>query len=80
MKKYLEEIVDLTITGAFGYSGQKCSATKRVYIPEDLYEEFIKNLNQKLNLYKLGDPKTDFIPSFSPQIPASRSLRDISAI
>ncbi len=65
MKNYINEIVEMTIKGAFGYSGQKCSATKRLYIPENLYEDFIYELDKKLKYYKLGDPKTDFIFSSS---------------
>ncbi|VVU95539.1 Aldehyde dehydrogenase family [seawater metagenome] len=65
MEKKIEEIVNLTIRGAFGYSGQKCSATKRLYIPEQLYDNFVSTLNKKLKYYKFGNPENDYIFSSS---------------
>ena len=34
-----ETVVNCTVRGAFEYSGQKCSATSRMYIPESLWPE-----------------------------------------
>lgn len=36
----LRRIVKLTIESAYNYSGQKCSACSRVYIPKSLFEKF----------------------------------------
>ncbi|WP_435176453.1 aldehyde dehydrogenase family protein [Halorussus sp. AFM4] len=36
----LDGAVDGVTMGAFSYSGQKCSATSRVYVYEDFYDEF----------------------------------------
>ena len=36
----LEKVIKLTIESAFNYSGQKCSACSRVYIPQSLFPKF----------------------------------------
>jgi 1-pyrroline-5-carboxylate dehydrogenase len=41
---------------AFGLSGQKCSATSRVYVHRDVKEKFIEILKQKTEALKVGDP------------------------
>jgi 1-pyrroline-5-carboxylate dehydrogenase len=42
---------------AFGYSGQKCSATSRVYIQESVAGEFIESLKRWTEALKVGDPR-----------------------
>ncbi len=42
--------------GAFGYGGQKCSASSRVYVHNDLKEEFMKSLVEWTEELKIGDP------------------------
>ena len=42
-----------TMRGAFEYSGQKCSATSRVYVPDNLWQTFessILNEHQNFNM------------------------------
>ncbi|MEM0201039.1 MAG: aldehyde dehydrogenase family protein [Candidatus Micrarchaeaceae archaeon] len=59
--------IDVAVSGissaAFGYSGQKCSAASRVYVHNDVKDEFIKKLLEKVSLFKIGDPikKENFI-------------------
>ena len=43
----LDAAVDATLTSAFGYSGQKCSACSRVVIHESIYEKFTTALIEK---------------------------------
>jgi len=40
----VDEAVSGVANGAFGYSGQKCSATSRVYVDEDVVETFAREL------------------------------------
>lgn len=40
----IDNAVFSTIRGAFEYSGQKCSATSRIYIPKSLSKQFIDKL------------------------------------
>jgi 1-pyrroline-5-carboxylate dehydrogenase len=65
MKEDLNNIVNLTMNGAFGYSGQKCSATKRIYIPSSFYDEFLRIFKMNLKQYKIGNPENDYIFSSS---------------
>ena len=48
-----EEIVD----GAVFNSGQSCCAIERVYVHEDIHDDFIKAIQKVLSNYKLGDPR-----------------------
>jgi glyceraldehyde-3-phosphate dehydrogenase (NADP+) len=44
--------------GAFMYSGQRCTAIKRVLVTDGISQEFIKKLCEFVNKsYKLGDPR-----------------------
>lgn len=42
--------------GAFGLSGQKCSATSRVYVEDDVYEELIDKLAAATEAIEVGNP------------------------
>jgi 1-pyrroline-5-carboxylate dehydrogenase len=62
---FLHETADVshavhsTIRGAFEYSGQKCSATSRIYVPESLSAEFNAKLKSEMAKIKIG-PVEDF--------------------
>jgi 1-pyrroline-5-carboxylate dehydrogenase len=43
--------------GAFGFGGQKCSATSRVYVFEGVKESFVSLLIEKTRKIKIGDPR-----------------------
>ena len=47
-----DEIVD----GAVFNSGQSCCALERIYVHQNIYEDFIKSVQKVLSGYKLGDP------------------------
>ena len=61
MKNYkdLDTIVDKTILGAFEYSGQKCSATKKLIVPEKHYEYFVERISNKMSKLQVGCPEVD---------------------
>ncbi|MBN1219149.1 MAG: aldehyde dehydrogenase family protein [Anaerolineae bacterium] len=44
------------IRAAFGMDGQKCSACSRVYVHEEVYDEFKAKLVEKTKALKIGDP------------------------
>ncbi|GAU98469.1 hypothetical protein RvY_09609 [Ramazzottius varieornatus] len=48
--------VNNTIRSAFEYSGQKCSACSRAYVPDDIWPEFRKQLLEQHSKIKLGSP------------------------
>lgn len=52
----IEAAAEGVLRGAFGYQGQKCSATSRVYVEEPAYDRFVAALVDKTAGLKLGDP------------------------
>ncbi len=51
--------------GAFGTSGQRCTATSRLILHEKIYEPFLKALFERLDRFVIGDPldpRTDMGP------------------
>ena len=44
------------VRGAFGLSGQKCSATSRVYVEEPVYDELVSKLVEVTEKLTVGDP------------------------
>jgi len=44
----LERAAEGVVRGAFGYSGQKCSATSRVYVERGIKNDFLKILKEKV--------------------------------
>ncbi|KAF3132439.1 1-pyrroline-5-carboxylate dehydrogenase [Orbilia oligospora] len=56
-----------TVRGAFEYSGQKCSATSRLYVAQSIWEEFKRNLIAETEALKVG-PSEDFQTFVGPVI------------
>ncbi|MFQ5553375.1 MAG: aldehyde dehydrogenase family protein [Thermoplasmata archaeon] len=52
----LEKAIPGVARGAFGYGGQKCSATSRVYVHEAVKEEFLDGLLEWTADVEVGDP------------------------
>jgi glyceraldehyde-3-phosphate dehydrogenase (NADP+) len=58
----LELAATKCVVGGFAYSGQVCIHTQRIYILENLFEEFTAKFIDKMTLLKVGkplDPDTD---------------------
>lgn len=51
----LQSVVNGTILSAFEYSGQKCSACSRVYLPKSLWSQFQTEFGKVLKDIKVGD-------------------------
>ncbi len=60
----LEQATTLTLRGAFGYAGQKCTATSRAIIHAGIYDEFSRKLVEKCKALKIGPGKEEatFLP------------------
>ena len=56
-----------TIRGAFGFQGQKCSATSRAYIPASIADDFLSQLAAEAKALRVGEP-TDFTNFCGPVI------------
>lgn len=63
----LEDAVEGVMKGAFSFSGQKCSATSRVYVQEDILDEFTERLVAKTRNLEIG-PGTERETFISPLI------------
>jgi len=52
----LKHAVETCIDGAFFNSGQSCCGIERIYVAEQIYDEFVKAAIVLVNQYKLGSP------------------------
>lgn len=52
----LDHAVSQIISGAFGYSGQRCTAIKRVLVLEQVADEFVSKLKEKMKEITVGNP------------------------
>jgi aldehyde dehydrogenase (NAD+) len=51
-----DRAVEAAYAGAFWAAGQKCTATRRIYVHESLYDEFRDRLVARMERGKVGDP------------------------
>ncbi len=51
----LELALEGVLWGAFGTTGQRCTATSRLIVHKDIYEKFLGMLKEKAEALKLGD-------------------------
>ncbi|ETN39048.1 1-pyrroline-5-carboxylate dehydrogenase [Cyphellophora europaea CBS 101466] len=63
----ISNAVKHTMRASFEYSGQKCSACSRIYLPASRSEEFLDELKTHLKTIKMGDPE-DFGNFLGPVI------------
>jgi 1-pyrroline-5-carboxylate dehydrogenase len=56
-KADIAKAVEGTIRAAFGYGGQKCSATSRIYVQRSVKSKFLTVLKQKVEKVSVGDPR-----------------------
>lgn len=56
-KADLQKAAEGVVRGAYGYGGQKCSATSRVYVERGIKNDFLKILKSKIEDVKVGDPR-----------------------
>jgi len=52
----LERAVEAAFAGAFWSAGQKCTATRRIYVQDDVYDEFKERLLERMARGIVGDP------------------------
>jgi len=53
----LENVVNSTIRAAFEYSGQKCSACSRLYVPRSVWPQLKLRLQEETAKIKMGSPE-----------------------
>ncbi|MGB2952206.1 MAG: aldehyde dehydrogenase family protein [Gaiellaceae bacterium] len=52
----LDKAVEAAYAGAFWSAGQKCTATRRIYVQEPVYDEFKAKLLERIEHGRVGDP------------------------
>jgi acyl-CoA reductase-like NAD-dependent aldehyde dehydrogenase len=52
----LERAVEATYAGAFWSAGQKCTATRRIFVQDAVYDEFRERFLARVAVGKVGDP------------------------
>lgn len=60
-----EQVVDDVILSAFGSAGQRCSALRILFLPEDVADEVIETIKGAMDVLQIGDPagpETDIGP------------------
>jgi len=65
-----EQVIDDVILSAFGSAGQRCSALRVLYVPEDSADALIEGLKGALAVQTVADPadpKTDIGPVIDPE-------------
>ncbi|MGG3469491.1 aldehyde dehydrogenase family protein [Neobacillus pocheonensis] len=66
----LEKIIPRCVMGAFSFQGQVCISLQRIYVAEELYEEFVTRFVESTRQLKIGsplDPATDISALISPK-------------
>lgn len=61
----LEETVKNIVSGAFSYSGQRCTAVKRILVLDSIADKLVEKLKESIEKLKVGDPRigeTDIVP------------------
>ncbi|MGX7776451.1 NADP-dependent glyceraldehyde-3-phosphate dehydrogenase [Streptococcus pluranimalium] len=55
----LEKAAKNIVDGAFGYSGQRCTAVKRVLVQEEVADELVEIIREKVLTLTVGNPEDD---------------------
>lgn len=53
----IDKAVEGVVKAAFGYGGEKCSATSRVYVHKKIFEKFTEAIRMKVDEIVVGDPR-----------------------
>ncbi|KAI5253060.1 pyrroline-5-carboxylate dehydrogenase [Aureobasidium subglaciale] len=53
----ISNAVKHTVRASFEYSGQKCSACSRVYVPQSKAQDFLKQIKEEMAPVKVGPPE-----------------------
>ncbi|HEY2835678.1 MAG TPA: L-glutamate gamma-semialdehyde dehydrogenase, partial [Rhizomicrobium sp.] len=65
-----EQVIDDVILSAFGSAGQRCSALRILFLPEETADGLIAGLKGAMDVLKVGDP-ADFATDIGPVIDVS---------
>ena len=68
-----EQVLDDVILSAFGSAGQRCSALRILFLPEETADAMIDGLKGAMDVLAVGDPR-DFATDIGPVIDADAKL------
>jgi aldehyde dehydrogenase (NAD+) len=74
---HLDAAVEAAYAGAFWSAGQKCTATRRIYVESAVYHDFRERLLRRIAAGRVGDP-TDPATEVGPLV-NERQLEDVLA-
>ncbi|MCA1030344.1 aldehyde dehydrogenase family protein [Bacillus timonensis] len=52
----VEEIIPRAVTGSFSFSGQVCISLQRIYVHQNIFDEFVEKFLNEVKKLNLGDP------------------------
>lgn len=55
----LDKTADNIVSGAFSYSGQRCTAVKRVLVEEKIADTLVQKLKERIEKLKIGNPEDE---------------------
>lgn len=55
----LDQAVESLLIAAFGFSGQVCVSAQRIYVHEDVFDEFLGKFVEAAKKLKIGDPRNE---------------------
>lgn len=67
---HLKHAIENVVDGAFFNSGQSCCGVERVYVHEDVYDNFVEGTVELVSRYRLGNPLDDGT-TLGPMVKAS---------
>ena len=70
----LQKIVERCVFGSFAYAGQVCISIQRIYVHQDIKEQFIKQFLKAVSELKSGDPLDENI-DIGPMITEAEAER-----
>ncbi|WP_371753676.1 aldehyde dehydrogenase family protein [Ferviditalea candida] len=65
----LDKIIPRCVTGAFSFQGQVCISVQRIFVVEEVYEDFVEKFVKATRTLQLGDPldeQTDVSAMITP--------------
>ena len=76
----IDEVADALVAGAFGFAGQRCTATRRAIVLSGVYRPVAAAVKERVERLRAGDPRsadTTFAPVISAA--AAAGLEDLIA-
>lgn len=52
----LDNAVEIAINGAFFSTGQRCTASSRIIVTKDVYDQFVDKMRTRMESLRVGDP------------------------